>query len=135
MALSIGEKHGLPLRISLIFGPQDAHHTVIVKRRRAGNDMLAWPLFPVPGMIVHEFGHMIGAYDEYPGGGTDPKNPVIDPHSVMAVGGTGRGPAKRHFWHVLQSITRHASCLGLGAPRLVQLKPEGLIPRSGDKDP
>lgn len=123
--LAIGEARVLPVCVSVAFVARGAHHTVIVKRHSTAADIMAWSLFPKPGLIVHEFGHMIGAFDEYPGGGTDPASPVLDPHSIMAAGGAGGGPSERHFWHVLRAAETYSDRFAPGTLRLVPLEPEG----------
>ena len=35
------------------------------------------------GLAPHEFGHLLGAYDEYTGGAVDPANTVIDANTIM----------------------------------------------------
>lgn len=50
-----------------------------------------------PMIAAHEFGHMLGLWDEYLGGWTDPsgKFPANDPTSVM--GQTMMTPYARHY--------------------------------------
>lgn len=35
------------------------------------------------GLAPHEFGHLLGAYDEYTGGAVDPATSTIDPNTIM----------------------------------------------------
>lgn len=119
VALVDGAGRALPLAVSVVFAGHDAHHVVVLKRRIARIDAMAWPLFPRPGMIAHEFGHLIGAFDEYPGGATDPDAPVIDPEGIMAAGSGGSPPRPRHFHHILRAINDHAAPVGAGKYRLV----------------
>lgn len=35
------------------------------------------------GLAPHEFGHLLGAYDEYTGGAMDPASSTIDPNTIM----------------------------------------------------
>lgn len=108
VSLSDDAGRSLPLRVRVSFNAGRPHHVVAVKRRAGRVDQLSWPLFPEPGMIAHEFGHMIGAFDEYPGGGVDPDAAVIDPDNVMGTGRKSVDPQPRHYRHVARAIRAHA---------------------------
>jgi hypothetical protein len=72
-----GERY--PIRITVTdFGP-DIHHEVLVRRHGRTTDSLDWNLSASPEFAAHEFGHMLGANDEYRGG---------------AVGEAGVGPVE-----------------------------------------
>ena len=61
-----GERY--PIRITVTdFGP-DIHHEVLVRRNGRATDSLDWNLSASPEFAAHEFGHMLGANDEYRGG-------------------------------------------------------------------
>lgn len=68
-----------PIRITMTdFGP-GIHHEVLVRRNGRTTDALDWNLSASPEFAAHEFGHMLGANDEYRGG---------------AVGEAGVGPVE-----------------------------------------
>jgi hypothetical protein len=95
-----------PLQVRLSFDERRPHHVIAVKEGGRGVHARSWPLSPErETVIAHEFGHLIGAYDEYRGGGTAPGGSEMDPSGLM---GVARGEAKaerRHFWHVIKSVS------------------------------
>ncbi|MCF6205065.1 MAG: hypothetical protein L3J59_15585, partial [Methylococcaceae bacterium] len=48
------------------------------------SDELNWNLRDTGQIVAHEFGHMLGAFDEYKRGANDPDNPINDKSSIMA---------------------------------------------------
>ena len=74
-----------PIRIDLQFAALDEHYTVVVKNALpASADQLHWSRFSDARVIAHEVGHMLGAYDDYRGGGQRPENPQVDRLCVYA---------------------------------------------------
>lgn len=65
-----------PLRLALTFGAADPHHEVIVRGGSGRSSPLHWQLYDPPQRVAHEVGHMLGAYDEYPGGALAPVDAV-----------------------------------------------------------
>lgn len=61
------------------------------------SNMTEWDTEDTGNVAAHEFGHMLGLYDEYPGGATDPGGPIIDPASIMGSTADGVTPFSRHF--------------------------------------
>ena len=57
-----------PIRVTVSSSAPDAHHDVIVRRTGRGTNELNWNLYDTATHAAHEFGHMLGAFDEYPGG-------------------------------------------------------------------
>ena len=95
----------VPVRVRLLFDDRNPHHIVAVKLGRHRVHMRAWPLRPErDDVIAHEFGHLIGAFDEYQGGAMSREDGRADPRSLM---GNARGDGlaePRHFWHVLKNV-------------------------------
>ncbi len=54
-----------PIVVNLDFKGPRFHHEVIVHRSGHRSDELNWNLLDNPKIVSHEFGHMIGAIDEY----------------------------------------------------------------------
>jgi hypothetical protein len=96
----------LPIRFLISFASSKFHHRVIVNNSAPVNDQLNWSLQATPKSIAHEFGHMIGAFDEYHRGGLNPSQPVIDPQSIMATRGGAGQLAPRHFWLIRDVVAK-----------------------------
>jgi hypothetical protein len=73
-----------------------------------------------PEVVAHEVGHMLGAYDEYPGGSLDPERPVQSPGSLMSA---SPGPEVRCAARHLDAVRRWAR-MRFGEARLVALDAE-----------
>ena len=96
-----------PIRVDLQFGRLNPHYTVVLTNDAAAHaNPLNWSRYSSARVIAHEVGHMLGAYDEYAGGGQDPDSPQNDPLSLMggAINADVRCRA-RHF----ELITEWAS--------------------------
>ncbi len=86
-----------PIRLDVQFSHRNPHFTVAVKDDpTAGADQLHWSRFAGPNVVAHEVGHMLGAYDDYPGGAQNPNAPTLDGSSIMSGNPSGRCHA-RHF--------------------------------------
>ncbi len=77
-------------------GPE-FHHEVIVHPPGRGTDELNWHIYDTPEMVAHEVGHMLGVYDEYRGGATNPQRSLRDRTSIMKRGATGGITYSRHY--------------------------------------
>lgn len=108
-----------PIKLDVRFEQLSPHHTVAVKQEAAtAIDQLHWSRWSSEVVVAHEIGHMLGAYDEYSGGGQDPQDPLIDRDSIM--GGSPKQDvrgAARHF-AVLQSWARNR----LGSAEVVPME-------------
>lgn len=71
-----------PIIVNVIFSTHSPHHTVIIKKKQARVDEYNWGINTAPNIIAHEFGHMLGAYDEYKKGALSPAN-LIRSESLM----------------------------------------------------
>jgi len=72
-----------PIVIDVSFRGPKFHHEVIVRPGSGPSDELNWNILDSPELVAHEFGHMIGMYDEYENGALAPQDAVIDPSSIM----------------------------------------------------
>jgi len=51
-----------------------------------------------PELVSHEFGHMLGMFDEYHKGAQAPQDAIIDPASIMSSNPKGdAAPRLRHY--------------------------------------
>lgn len=82
-----GEQY--PVVIDVTFSGTRFHHDVIVSRNGGRTDELNWNLMISPEAAAHEFGHMIGAFDEYRGGAVAPDTGMTGRTSIMT-GGTDK---------------------------------------------
>jgi len=87
----------LPIRVALQFTGPKFHHLVIVRPGRGRTDELNWNLQDNQERLAHEFGHMLGVYDEYAGGAQPLQGSVTDGKSLMT-----RNPSKEK-----QAFPRH----------------------------
>lgn len=58
-------------------------------------DMLNWytnDLAATNSRVAHEFGHMLGLFDEYNGGAVDPANPILSNDGIMGLGANLANP-------------------------------------------
>lgn len=101
--LRVGQRV-LPIRLDLSFGQPPYHHEVVVRDFAPRSDQLNWSHRAGVPIIAHEVGHMIGAFDEYRYGGTDPSEPVIDPSSLMSAGSSSGLPHARHYEAIRDSV-------------------------------
>ncbi len=81
LELPTGER--LPIVVEPSFRGPDFHHDVVVRQGRRWADQLDWGLGNTPETAAHEFGHMLGAFDDYRGGATAPSGDEIDSGSLM----------------------------------------------------
>lgn len=79
-----------PVVMDVTFSGVRFHHDVIVSRSGERTDELNWNLMISPETAAHEFGHMIGAFDEYRGGAVAPDTGNTDRTSIMT-GGPDKG--------------------------------------------
>ena len=63
--------------------------------------MTLWDTADTGQVVAHEYGHMIGNYDEYNGGATDPSNQIIDSSSIMGSTSPAAVSYARHYEPVL----------------------------------
>lgn len=90
----------VPIVADVTFKGPRFHHEVIVRREEKRRTALDWNLRDDARIVAHEFGHLLGLYDEYPGGATDPAGAVLERDSVMANDPAGSALSARHFERV-----------------------------------
>jgi hypothetical protein len=86
-----------PIVMSVTFKGRRFHHEVIVRRGRGRTDELNWNLLDSPEIVAHEFGHIVGAFDEYRRGATAPQREIIDSSSIMTGNPAGGLTYARHY--------------------------------------
>ncbi len=82
-ALVTGEGRRYPIRVDVSFQGPRFHHDVIVRPGTGRTDELNWNVLDSPELVSHEFGHMIGIYDEYERGALPLHDAVIDAAGIM----------------------------------------------------
>lgn len=97
-ALETTQGRRYPIVIDASFRGPKFHHDVIVRPGSGPSDELNWNILDSPELVAHEFGHMIGMYDEYEKGALAPQDAVIDPDSIMTSNpGEGATTHARHY--------------------------------------
>lgn len=105
-ALKIGSAPPVPIHVAVNFIGPVFNHRVRVRSTTPVSDQLNWSIRASPQSIAHEFGHMLGAFDEYAGGGLHPTRPILDKQSIMTSRPrTGQARA-RHFWLIRDTIAQ-----------------------------
>jgi hypothetical protein len=100
----IGPDRTLPIRLDVRFRGPGIHHRIIVQNGVARADQLHWGTRSTGQTVAHEIGHMLGAFDEYPGGGTNPAGAVIDESSIMWSQPTRGLSRARHYESVRKAL-------------------------------
>lgn len=81
LVLSKSESQPVPITFDVIFTHVNPNHRVILKNT-GGIDQHGWATNMLHVTAAHEFGHMLGAYDEYKGGASSP-SVKMDGTSIM----------------------------------------------------
>ena len=92
---ALGKKY--PIVIDVVFKSIEYEHDVIVFPGGCKSDVLNWHIMNNPQVAAHEFGHMIGVYDEYRGGALHPQQRIIDPESIMTSNPVSGKSFSRHY--------------------------------------
>jgi hypothetical protein len=111
----IDGSHTYPIVFDVNFVDENADHFVTVHSENGRSNMTNWYLDRPGGwdnsyhdeIAAHEFGHMLGLYDEYKGGAVNPDiSPNIFTNSIMA----DLGPAQaRHYEDILWLLENEVS--------------------------
>jgi len=99
----------IPVAVDVREGP--INETVRVISGNGRGDMLNWYqdyIGQSPTLMAHEFGHMLGLYDEYPGGALDPRTLLTDAQGVMGYGALYPNPVMypRYYGEYAEFLTR-----------------------------
>ena len=78
------------------------HYSVDVRPGPERSNMLLWDSEDTTGVAAHEYGHMVGNYDEYSGGATDPISPIIDTTGIMGSTSPAALTYARHYEPVVE---------------------------------
>ncbi len=83
--------------------------------------MTLWDTADTGRVAAHEYGHMIGNYDEYDGGALDPNDPIIDTTGLMGWTGPATVTYARHYEPVVDWLRdEYALALDVDALEVVQ---------------
>ncbi len=91
-----------PIIIDAIFRGPKFHHDIIVRPGKDGSDTLNWNITDTPVVAAHEFGHILGVYDEYTGGAVSPETNRIDTTSIMTSNPQKGLVYARHYSDILE---------------------------------
>ncbi len=93
----------IPILVDVNFNGPDFQHDVIVRSGSSGQctTQLKWHIMDSPVLIAHEFGHILGLYDEYPKGAVNPVTRLTDPASIMTSRPEKARACARHYEKVL----------------------------------
>lgn len=94
--LSYPDGRTIPIRFSIKFTPINPDHKVLVRRGMSANQH-NWTTDMPAEAASHEFGHMLGAYDEYRAGALSLDHPLIDRNSIMGSRLSNSLPEPRHL--------------------------------------
>lgn len=100
-----------PIIVDVTFKGPRFHHEVVVRPGGGRSDELNWNLLDSPELAAHEFGHMLGVFDEYRRGAIAPQSGIIDTTSIMTSNPTAGMTYARHYkeflaWFVNKSKLR-----------------------------
>ena len=95
IATPAGERY--PIIIDVSFKGSQYHHDVIVRPGGGRSDELNWNLLDSPAIAAHEFGHMLGVFDEYRRGAIAPQSGIVDATSIMTSNPTAGMTYARHY--------------------------------------
>ena len=73
------------------------HHDVIVRPGTGRSDELNWNVMDSPEIAAHEFGHMIGVFDEYKRGAVASEMTILDNTSIMTSNPSDGATYGRHY--------------------------------------
>ena len=95
IATPAGERY--PIMIDVSFKGPRYHHDVIVRPGGGRSDELNWNILDTPAIAAHEFGHMLGVFDEYRRGAIAPQSGIIDATSIMTSNPIAGKTYARHY--------------------------------------
>jgi hypothetical protein len=117
-ALSLPSGRQCPIVVDVRFDALKCHHDVIVYPSGCSCNQLNWDLTIHPAIAAHEFGHMLGAFDEYRGGALSPHSRTIDLTSIMTSRPIGGMTYARHYLHFLRWFEEKTALDGVTLVRM-----------------
>ncbi len=100
-AVTLPSGRQFSILVDAIFRGPNFHHDIIVRPDKGGSDMLNWNITDTPFVAAHEFGHMLGVYDEYKGGALSPETNLVDTTSIMTSNPQKGLVYARHYLDIL----------------------------------
>lgn len=73
------------------------HDVIVLPGGGRRSNELTWHIMDTPQTVAHEFGHMLGLFDEYRGGATDPDGMVYNRDSIMTSRPVSGKTYPRHY--------------------------------------
>ncbi|MDX2441673.1 MAG: hypothetical protein QNK40_14120 [Desulfobacterales bacterium] len=101
-AITLPSGQKIPIVVDAIFRGPKYHHDIIVRPGKGRSDQLNWNITDTPVTAAHEFGHILGIYDEYEKGAVKSNSPSIDPTSIMTSNPVTGMVYERHFTDFLE---------------------------------
>jgi len=114
--LRLSDGPAVAIRFDVRFAAVAEDNEVTVWPKERPEQSVSWSVRSPPLYIAHEFGHLLGLYDEYPGGAVDPATSLIDATSIMgAYPGPNARPYPRHYEAIRRWAEDH---IGAGPVKL-----------------
>lgn len=132
-------QHHISIEIDVVFNESILHgganvynHEVEVRPGPERSNEHKWDTADTGYVAAHEFGHMLGLFDEYAGGATDPGGEILDATSIMGSTATGAVPYKRHYedfraWLAAKDTTQSFELFLIPEPQSTLLVGVGLF--------
>lgn len=101
-AVSLPSGEQFPIVVDAVFRGPRFHHDVIVRPGPDTSNQLNWNITDSPAVAAHEFGHMLGVYDEYEKGALSPATKITDTTSIMTSNPKTGLTYDRHYLDILK---------------------------------
>lgn len=123
----------IPIIVDITYDGPVFNHTVTVQLGPATSNEHLWDTLDTGLVAAHEFGHMLGLFDEYEGGATNPGGPIIDATGIMGSTQPGARVYARYFegfrsWLAGKDAAgRYSLAAHVAEPRSIALLALGLL--------